>query len=197
MINRTPSRVDGIATYNQIIKTAKKLFSQKGFHGTSINSIISSSKIAAGTFYQYFNSKKELYFYLVKDYRSKILKTIHDATLNYSTRYEIEYHGIKAYLDFVKKDPLAYQIIWESLFVQKDYFFNYYNSFADSYYKRLSATNEIVENIDLSVLSYVLIGISNFVGIQYISEKEEKPSEFYIDEIMKILRQGIFKSTSL
>jgi len=194
-MNRIPERKDGLNTYNRIIKTSKVLFAKKGFHGTPINEIITKSKIATGTFYQYFSSKKDVYFYLVNDYRTRIFKTIREATSKYETRYDIEYHGIKAYLEFIRKDKLAYQIIWESLFVDKNYFYNYYVSFAKSYQKQLLESNQIKDNIDLETLSFCLIGISNFVGIQILSKDNllEIDIDTYVKEIMKILNEGIFK----
>ncbi|MDR0832135.1 MAG: TetR/AcrR family transcriptional regulator [Bacillales bacterium] len=191
---RIPVRVDGKDTYNRIVNTAKKLFAKKGYHGTSINTIIATSKIATGTFYQYFHSKKELYYYLVNGYRQRIMEVIHNNIKDLTNRYDIEYYGIKAYLDFITEDHLAYQIIWELLFVDPKDFFAYYENFSKSYTKQLLNCGEIKEDIDCKVLSYVLIGISNFVGIEIISDKKErKPEGYYISAIMKILKDGIFK----
>jgi AcrR family transcriptional regulator len=192
-----PERVDGINTYNRIIKTSKSLFAKKGFHATSTNEIILKAKIATGTFYQYFDSKRDLYNYLVQDYRSRIFKTIRESTQAYTSREDIEYYGIKAYLDFVIRDRLAYKIIWESLFVDEEFFFNYYSSFAKRYVDQLEKTDQINHNIDLEVMSFTLIGISNFVGIQLLSKKNhlEIDTNFYVTEIMKILKNGIFNGS--
>ncbi|MDR2867366.1 MAG: TetR/AcrR family transcriptional regulator [Acholeplasmatales bacterium] len=197
MSTHQPERVDGITTYNRIIKTAKSLFSKKGFHATSTNEIILKAKIATGTFYQYFDSKRDLYNYLVKDYRTRIFKTIKESITNYTKREDIEYYGIKAYLDFVIKDRLAYKIIWESLFVDEEFFFNYYVTFARKYAQQLALFSDVNQNIDLEVMSFVLIGISNFVGIELLSKKNplEIDTNFYVEEILKILRKGIFSES--
>ncbi|MDR2828508.1 MAG: TetR/AcrR family transcriptional regulator [Acholeplasmatales bacterium] len=197
MINKTPERQNGLRTYNRIIKTAKTLFSKKGYHGTSINEIISKSKIATGSFYQYFGSKRDLYDYLVKDYRYRIFHTINEKIKGLTKRYDIEYEGIKAYLEFVIKDKLAYQIIWESLFVDNTYFYDYYESFAKSYAEQLIKSNEIREGLNIEVLSYCLIGISNFVGIQILSKPNilAEDVDMYVKAILDILSTGIFKAS--
>ena len=44
----------------EIIKTAEKLFNEKGFSYTSVESIIQTIGVAKGTFYYYFKSKEEV-----------------------------------------------------------------------------------------------------------------------------------------
>ena len=51
---------------NEIIDIAQKLFFQKGYDRTSIESIIEVVDIAKGTFYHYFKSKDDLLFQLTK-----------------------------------------------------------------------------------------------------------------------------------
>lgn len=43
-----------------ILETSKKLFAEKGYHGTSISDIISALNIPAGTIYTYFKSKDHI-----------------------------------------------------------------------------------------------------------------------------------------
>lgn len=49
----------------EIIEAAKKLFEQKGYEQTSVEAIIQEVKIAKGTFYYYFKSKKDILSALV------------------------------------------------------------------------------------------------------------------------------------
>lgn len=195
---RTPKTASGIKTFNRIVSTGKKLFAKNGFQATSINDIIAKSKIAAGTFYIYFDSKLALYLYILDLYRVSIRKASADATKGLKTRYDIERAGIKAFITYALKDPLAYRIIWESLFVDFEIFKNYYQSFADAYIKHLKTfvdSGEIRDDLDLETLSYTLMGISNFVGLQVIFKDQQASTELdrIIDEAMSILTRGIFK----
>lgn len=194
---RYPKTTSGIKTFNKIVSTGKKLFAKNGYQLTSINDIIAKSKIAAGTFYIYFDSKLALYLYILDLYRVSIRKASADATKGLTHRYDIERAGIKAFISYALKDPLAYRIIWESLFVDFEIFKNYYESFAESYIKHLKEyvdKKEIRADLDLETLSYTLMGISNFVGLQIIFKKDVQPAEIdrVIDEAMSILDRGIF-----
>ncbi len=194
---RLPKRKDGQKTFDQIIEAAKKLFSKKGYLATSINEIIEKSNIATGTFYLYFDDKFALYSYILDKYRKSIRKNISDAIKDATTRYEKERLGLKAFLKFAWDDPLAYRIIWESMFVDQNLFKEYYQTFSEHYVRQLKLsveTGEVREDIDLETMSYVLMGISNFVGIQVMFRDTltESNLDFIVDQAMKIIKDGMF-----
>jgi len=194
---RLPKRKDGQITFSRIIETAKKLFSVNGYQATSINEIIEKSKIATGTFYLYFDDKFALYSYVLLQYRKAIRQAISQGIRDAKTRYDKERLGLKAFLMFAWKDPLAYRIIWESMFADKELFQDYYETFSKDYVRQLgtAVTNdEVRDDIDLETLSYILMGISNFVGLQVLFKKNmnEKEIDKITLEVMKILNHGMF-----
>lgn len=194
---RLPKRKDGQKTFDHIIETAKKLFSKNGYQATSINEIIEKSGIATGTFYLYFDDKFALYSYVLTKYRHSIRKAISEGIQGAQTRYEKERLGIRAFLKFAWKDPLAYRIIWESLFADKELFREYYETFSRDYIRQLKHAvldKEVRDDIDLETLSYVLMGISNFVGLQVLFRDTltDKDLDYIVDNVMKILYSGMF-----
>ncbi|MDD4355090.1 MAG: helix-turn-helix domain containing protein [Candidatus Izemoplasmatales bacterium] len=194
---RPPKTKVGEKTFQRIIKTGKRLFARHGYQATSINDIIAKSKVAAGTFYIYFDNKLALYLYLLKEYRHAIRQASSEATRGLKSREEIERAGLKAFIMYVKKEPLAYKVIWESLFIDPKIFQEYYQSFGDSYIFHLRhfvESGEIRNDIDLETLAYILMGISNFVGLQILFREEanETDVDYVVDETMKLLRTGMF-----
>ncbi len=65
---RKPKQKRGIATRNQIIKAAFKLFADKGIHGTNSTEIARKAGISTGSFYAYFENKKTLLLEMLEDY---------------------------------------------------------------------------------------------------------------------------------
>ncbi len=194
---RLPKRKDGQKTFNKIINSGKKLFSKQGYQATSINEIIDKAKIATGTFYIYFDDKLALYVYLLHQYRAKIGEAINEAIKDATTRYEKERLGIKAFLKFAWQDPLSYRIIWESMFVDKDIFKEYYQNFSSAYVEKLSTSvvlGEVDAAIDLETLSYILMGISNFVGLQVLFRETltDMDLDRIVDQVMYVLKNGMF-----
>ncbi|HOW38045.1 MAG TPA: TetR/AcrR family transcriptional regulator [Candidatus Izemoplasmatales bacterium] len=194
---RVPKTKVGQKTFDRIIRAGKKLFADSGFQATSINDIIAKAKVAAGTFYIYFDNKLALYLYLMDYYRVTIRQASVHATHGLTTRREMEREGLKAFINYVRKDPLAYKIIWESLFVDYAIFKEYYQSFAQSYLyhlKHFVVAGELRDDLDLETVSYVLMGIANFVGLQILFREQVEDAEVdrVVEEAMKILEGGIF-----
>lgn len=194
---RLPKNKSGLKSFNKIIEVSKELIANKGYQATSINEIIREASIATGTFYKYFDDKRAVYDYLLNDYSIKIRKRISDAIKDSKTRYDKEKIGLRAFIKFALEDKLSYRLIWESLFVDRDLFVNYYKNFSKSYIKQLEQavkSNEIDPNIDLETLSFVLMGISNFVGLQvaFKDNVTEDDLDNITDQAMYILKNGMF-----
>lgn len=195
---RFPVRSDGKKTFQKIVDAGQILFTEKGYFGTSINEIIAAANIATGTFYLYFNDKKALYLFLVDYYGEEITKAIRKGLVGASTRYEQEKEGLKAFLLYALNNPISYRIFWEAMYVDIDVFKNYYQNFSKRYInglKRGIANDEVVDDIDLETLSFILMGISNFVGLQVLfnPNDDENTIEFLAEESMKLLKHGMFK----
>lgn len=191
---KTPKTQRGYQTLNAICESARQLFYKKGYYNTSINDIASGANVAPGTFYIYFNDKLSLYKYLLLQFSHEIRLATRCATSQCKTRYEMEYHGLKAFLEYVREKPYAYHIIWESLYIDPTLFKEYYESFSERYVRGLEEArknNEIVD-LDLTVTSYVLMGISNFVGLRYSIFNKDEDLEEVVKTVMKIIDRGLF-----
>ena len=193
-ILNNPKTKRGEATMHKIIDAAKQTFYEKGYYHSTINDITNRANVGSGTFYIYFDSKLTLYRYLLIDYCERIRTNSSDAIRACKSRREAERVGIKSFFDFVLKEPEIFNIIWESLYIDKSLFDNFYTTFADSYSAKLRAaqlTGE-VRDIDPEIVSYSLIGITNFLALNTLVIKDRKDVDYLVDEVMKMLDGGIF-----
>lgn len=194
MVN-LPKTKRGEATLEKICLAAETLFYQKGYNNTSIVDITNLSGIALGTFYIYFKDKYLLYKYLLLRYSHQIRKEISDATKDLSTRREKEREGLKTFLKYTRENKQSYNIIWESLYIDKKLFINYYDTFADRYSQGIieaQSTGEI-KGYDPTVVSYFLMGISNFIGLKYVMfDDDDADYDHVVDQVIDILDKGLF-----
>jgi AcrR family transcriptional regulator len=65
---RVPSQKRGMETRDRLIAAALELFSEKGYHSTNSKEIAARGGVAIGSFYAYFNDKKELFAEAFKYY---------------------------------------------------------------------------------------------------------------------------------
>ena len=63
---RIPKQTRGIETKEKIVKSATKLFTEKGYHQTNAQQIAARAEVAKGTFYSYFNNKKEVFAEIIE-----------------------------------------------------------------------------------------------------------------------------------
>lgn len=54
-------------TVDKITRSAIDLFSQRGYHNTQVMDVVRAANVSAGTFYNYFKDKRELYERITRD----------------------------------------------------------------------------------------------------------------------------------
>ena len=191
-----PRSERGRETLNRILSAAAQMFCEKGYHGASISDITKAAGVAAGTVYIYFESKYNLYKFLLLHCSHMIRKHLNQATKDCKDRREVEEVGLREWLKFVQKNPYMYHIIWESLYVDKKLFVEYYTTFSKSYIRGIDAAKkqgEIRAEISSDVLAWTLMGATNFLGLHwglFIDDPAE--NQDVVESFMQILSGGIF-----
>lgn len=198
-----PRTKRGRATLNNILSAAAQVIYEKGYHQATINDITSLAGVSTGTFYVYFDGKYNLYKFLLLQCSHMIRKHLNQAIRDCKTRREAEEVGLRVWLDFVHDNPYMYHIIWESLYIDKQLFVDYYVNFCRAYVRGIDAAKErgeVSAEIDSEVLSWTLMGASNFLGLKW-GLFEEHPSKLELDRVtesfMRILDGGMFTERGL
>jgi AcrR family transcriptional regulator len=192
-----PKTKRGMATLNKIVNAAEKLFYKKGYYGTGINDITTSANVALGTFYIYFDDKMSIYRYLLFQYSHRIRMHIAKEIAGVDDRMEAERLGLRAFLMFIAKNKHIYNIIWESLYIDKKLFVDYYTQFAANYAKQIKQAQQAqgMKVYDPEVVAFMLMGISNFIGLNYVMFKDQKNLDTVVDEVIRVLEHGLFKTS--
>lgn len=190
-----PKTRQGINKMQLLLESAEKLFSQSSFFEVSVSDICKEAHTAVGTFYIYFDSKTDVYRYLVEYYKRQIKQALSQSIAGCTTRAEMEQEGIKCFVRYAVENPHVYNIVWGSLAVERQMFQDYYVSFAESYARALTRAADELKVKDVTTMAYMLMGITNFLGLRAIFENM---TEAQIDEaldkaIMPILEKGMFR----
>ncbi|NLG58222.1 MAG: TetR/AcrR family transcriptional regulator [Clostridiales bacterium] len=191
MSTTSPKTARGQTTMNRISRAAETEFGRKGYYNTSINDIALRAKVAPGTIYIYFEDKYSLYCHLLQQYGHQIRKNIALKTKGLTGRMEIERAGLLAFLMHVRRKPHMYNIIWESLYINPTLFVNYYETFAQRYKSQLDESQDKLTEMDTTVMAYILMGISNFIGLKYVFFDKDADLNKVVDEVMKFLEYGM------
>jgi len=193
LVNR-PKTKRGQETLDKICLAAEQTFYEKGYYGTMINDIASLAGIGTGTFYIYFDSKLSVYKYLLTQYGHMIRRHISTSVAGITDRREVEREGLRAWLEFVAEHKCIFNITWESFFIDRALFDDYYATFSSAYVARLDAAKAAgqIKEIDSEVLSFALMGIANFIGLHWVVIRDEQGLDYVVDEVMKLM-DGMFR----
>ena len=177
----------------KLLAASEELFAKNGFYDTSISEICKHAGTAVGTFYIYFETKIDVYKYLMERYKKEIKKQLAESISGCTTRLEKEREGIKCFIKYALANPNVYNIIWGSLSIDRQIFIDYYESFAASYSRGLRGDDGIAAE-DTESVAYMLMGISNFLGLKAIfTEMTDEEIDKMVDEtIVPALTRGIF-----
>lgn len=190
----TPKTKAGYNKMLALLQAADKLFNENGYFSVSVSDICKQAHTAVGTFYIYFDSKTDLYRYLMEIYKRQIKARLAQAIEGCTSRHEKEKEGIKCFVRYAAQNPNVYNIIWGSLAVEKKMFEDYYVSFANSYARGLQQDSDELTTEDVTSLAYALMGVTNFVGLRAIFEnmQDEQIDRFIDESIMPLLTKGAF-----
>ncbi len=193
LINK-PKTKRGEITFNKLTQSAEENFYQKGYHETSISDITRSAHVALGTYYVYFQDKLSVYKYLLLQYSHDIRKNIALSIRGLEDRREIERAGLKSFLVYISEHKHIYNIIWESLYIDKQLFVDYYTNFAHAYETQIidAQNKQEMKQFDPQIASYLLMGVANFIGLKWVMFDDSTDFDAIVDETIRILDIGMF-----
>lgn len=183
---------------SEILESAKELFSTTGFHKADMNEIAKRANVAKGTVYLYYPSKKELFITVIKDGLENLSKKISDEVENnYDSVGKIK-KAISTYMLFFADNQALYRIllhpdlalIEDVAKTMKDIKLSKLPQLADALKKGVEEKQ--IRKVDEKALSYMILGMIDFVLYQWLSNSgEEEPIEEKIEQIIDVLFRGI------
>ena len=191
-----PKTERGEQTLYNIIEAAEKVFYEKGYNGATIKDIDREAGVSVGTIYIYFQDKKSIYDHLLDEYGRYIRKKIAEKVSTAKDRREAEKLGLLVFLEIVKEKKYIYNIIWESLYIDKEKFVDYYKSFANRYLEQINEAvgeGSINPKLDPITTVWALMGISNFIGLRYVIFDDTDDLEEVAEKVMIFLENNMFE----
>jgi AcrR family transcriptional regulator len=191
---KAPPKTDrGERTRRRILDAAQREIGRRGFVEASISSITAEAGVGQGTFYLYFQSKEEVLRELVTHMGRMLRQHLTEATAGAGSRIKVERKGLKAFIEFVRRNPDLYRIVEESQFVDEQVYRRYYMDFAATYRAALTAaeTRGEIRPGNAEVRAWALMGIAVFLGQRYGLWDVATPLEDVIGPALDLIARGI------
>jgi AcrR family transcriptional regulator len=191
--NKVPKTARGQKTRDKLLQAAEIEFGEKGFHDAAISGITRRAGVALGTFYNYFESKEEIFAALVSFMSVRTRRWIAERVATAPDRLTAERLGIQAYIEFVRQHKGIYRIISEAEFVANDAFRKHYESFARAYpaYLRSAAESGEIREGDYETWSWAIMGIAVFLGMRYAEWDETRPASEIARTVTDLIADGL------
>jgi AcrR family transcriptional regulator len=101
----------GTKRREQVLSAAARLFSEQGYHGTTVGDVCDSLGVGKGVFYWYFESKESLFSELLQDSLLRLRRTQQSAIENVIDPVTRIAQGIRASIGFFRANPEVLALI--------------------------------------------------------------------------------------
>jgi AcrR family transcriptional regulator len=191
--SKFPKTKRGLNTRNKLLQAAEIEFGEKGFHEAAISGITHRAGVALGTFYNYFDSKEEIFRSLVHYMSQRTRQWVVEHVAGAPDRLTAERLGLEAYIEFVRQHKGLYRIITEAEFVANEAFREHYESFARSYQANLREAGESgdIREGDYDTWSWAIMGIDVFLGMRYAEWDESRPASEIAAAVADLIANGL------
>jgi AcrR family transcriptional regulator len=193
---RTPQQVRGIETKKRIIDAAMRLFSQKGFHNTNSKEISTLAAVSIGSFYAYFQDKKQLFLEVLRDYYEQITTRIQlSDTFQETDIHKFLYSYISNTLRAHEFFPEFYReiIIMEySDPVVKEIRNELEKQALDLTYNHLKIWQDQIRVKDLDVASFIIYTATKNIAHAVIFSKVDIKEDRLIRELVDMITRYLF-----
>lgn len=186
----------------EIIESARELFNQYGYKKVSMGEIAENANVTKRTLYSYFKDKDEILKYFIEeeiDNMKKIIKEIEKENLPF---IENVHKTILKVFEYKKKKPFIKVLTQEYEKLR--------NKTIDEQLKLLdkniqdyirekliyAVENGYIKNCDIDVVSFIIYKIYIALIFEWDTDKKELDEKKITDNIMQVLRYGIFTEKS-
>jgi len=161
-------RRDGLKRQAEIMAIALELFSNRGFHATSVDDIIGAAGVAKGTFYLHFNGKSDILMMIIDSYLAKIYSSLLDLDISMDkpvedmkrmyydvTDFFISFPDMKRFIKLMLRDAIASDEVIKS---KVNNYFSQIIGMSSGYIKKAQREGRVVASIDPRACAVSIIG---------------------------------------
>lgn len=170
-------------TKEVIIKAAEELFSRRGYHNTQVMDIVKSVGMSAGTFYNHFTDKRDLFAQITRhnfeDFRDRIKKLREMVDIwDRGDREAKLFETYSAYFDYIDSHRQQFLILLRGSFgVDEELDGNVWRHYSDIAQDLADDIRDwldmgVIEEVNTHTLAYSVVGMAMHLGHSYLMEEK-------------------------
>ncbi|MGH7721940.1 MAG: TetR/AcrR family transcriptional regulator [Candidatus Dormibacteria bacterium] len=161
----------GERTRSRLVAAGEEMFGKRGYHEASIAEITQGAGVAQGTFYLYFDSKRDLMRAVIEERGHELRATLAQATAGVVGRVAKEQAGFAAFFAWMARHRALFLVVRQAEYVDSAVYRGWYRQLADGYVEALQQAiedGEVGFFADVETLAYALMGIGDYVGLRWL-----------------------------
>ncbi|MGM0409379.1 MAG: TetR/AcrR family transcriptional regulator [Bacillota bacterium] len=188
----------------RIIDAALDEFSSHFYHKASVNRIVESAEISKGSFYQYFDDKKDLYKYIIENLGQKKMEYLKQIIANkeeynfFEILEKLYETAIKFAKDHPRFDKIGYKLytntdseIFDEIIKNSK---EKSITFFEDLLKKGIKEGEVDEKIDLNLAAHIMTNTSISLGkLFYRDGKIDEEDMELVKKMLYIFKNGLKK----
>ena len=188
-----PKTGRGEITRKKLLDAARREIGRRGFADTSVSSITAEAGVGQGTFYIYFRSKEDVLRELVLHMGRTLRRHLTERTAGARDRIDAERRGLRAFLEFIRRNPDHYRVVEVSQFVDVRAYRKYYTDFARAYRAALAAAEKRgeIRPGNGEVRAWSLMGLAVYLGQRFALMENKTPLDPIVDAAMDMIAHGL------
>ncbi|HTM22614.1 MAG TPA: TetR/AcrR family transcriptional regulator [Kofleriaceae bacterium] len=183
-----------------LVDAAKRCFASRGYHATTVDDITRAAGVAKGTFYLYFDEKREIYYevirtfmQLIKDIGSSIAATSSDPRDLFARAERAARELMQVFLDNRELARLAYR---ESMGLDPELermIAHFYREIAQVAARNIEVAIELglIRRVDPLITAYAHIGMVERVLMAMVDDPDRFDPDRVVAELMRLSWEGL------
>ncbi|HOK88754.1 MAG TPA: TetR/AcrR family transcriptional regulator [Candidatus Hydrogenedentes bacterium] len=181
----------------RIFAAALEIFSERGFHGATMDQVAERAGVAKGTVYRYFASKEELLRELFREAARELAEQFRISFGRDGDLVEMVESFITAWLDFIERNPTLYRILQtEGAYLGGEGGAVFYEELIEAFpmaKERLAALNRsgALKTMNFHTLAFGVLGFMDGVARKWFRAGMSYPLRDELPIILETLFNGI------
>lgn len=182
-----------------LFAAAAKVVGEEGYANAKVATITAKANVAHGTFYNYFESRQDLFDQLLPALGLELLQFIREEAADATNALEREERSFRAFFTFLEVRPEFYRILYEAELFAPVAFRQHVDTVAKGYVRmleRAAAGGElrVKEPRELEAAAFMLNGMRHYLCMRFARRDGETSSlpEWVVRVYMELVTTGIY-----
>lgn len=159
-------------TRQALFDAAVSVVGEVGYANAMIAEITARAKVAHGTFYNYFESRQDLFDALLPELGGEMLKFIGEQTQDAVDEIDREERGFQGFFAYLKKRPEFYRILYEAEVFAPEAFQKHEDRVARGYVRTLQRAMDQGQleprpAQELEAIAFMLMGVRHYLCMRF------------------------------